>query len=482
MKTTLITPFYTDKNADRQKELQECLDKNIACPEIDEIVLVIDDNTKVKRHPKVSIQYVESRPTYKDMFNLANRNNRDGIKIIANTDIYFDFVNIIKIKSSIEEDMCFALSRWDVGVDNKYTHHASWDSQDVWIFKGWIKDVVSDFFMGKPGCDNRIAYEIMTAGYKVRNPSRSLKTYHLHLSQVHNYERTSEHIVPNPYMLVPVTGLDDMTDSYNLITDAGHSSHGKDKIEYKKPFPVKEEDYVNEYTYENQVAEIQRMMITRKVVKRYTWSIIILTTRDESKRYKYQQLVKELMKQIRECGYEKRIQIYPVEDNGSLPIGWKRNKGNIRCQGKMETHFDDDDWPAPTYIKDLMTTFDKNPTVDCITFNAINTLDGENPELMVYHAAFKDNHHNVFPADINVTGAPVIRRRMPSHVNMMRREIQLLCPFKVYGTPGQNREQRKDFGSDVEQSREILEKGLIKNHVHIDKVLYYYRCTSKKVY
>lgn len=477
MKTTLITPFYTDKNIERQKELQECLDKNIACPEIDEIVLIIDDSTKVKRHDKLTIQYVESRPTYRDMFNIANRNNRDGIKIIANTDIYFDFVNIIKIKSAIEEDMCFALSRWDVGLDGKSTHHASWDSQDVWIFKGWIKDIIGDFYMGKPGCDNRIAYEIMTAGYKVRNPSRSIKTHHLHLTQVHNYNRTPEDTVKNPYMLLPVTGLDDMTDSYNLITDAGHSTHGKIKEGEKKPFPVKEEDYVNEYTYENQVAEIQRMLITRKVTKRYTWSIIILTTRHESKQYKYNQLVKELMKQIREGGYEKRVQIYPVEDNGTLPIGWKRNKGNIRCQGKMVSHFDDDDWPEPTYVKDLLTEYDKDPTVDCITFNAVSTLDGENPEIMVYDVDFKDNYHYVLPDE-----KTVIRKRMPSHTNMMKREHQLMCPFKVYGQPGQTREQRKDFGSDVEQSRELVEKGLIKKHVHIHKTLYNYKCVSKKVY
>jgi hypothetical protein len=476
LKTTLVTPFYTDKNEDRQKELLTCLEKNIECPEIDQIVLIIDDKTKVKRHKKVKVQYVESRPTYTDMFNIANRYNATGIKIIANTDIYFDFVNIVKIKSSLEEDMCFALSRWDVQADGDIVHHASWDSQDTWIFKGFIKPVSGNFFMGRPGCDNRIAYEIMTAGYKVRNPSRSIRSFHLHVTQVHNYVRNEEQTVKMPYMLLPVTLLDNMTDSYNLMTEVGSSEHGKDKKEYKQTV-TEDGEFINTYTYENQVKEIEKMLITRRISKRYTWSIIILTTRHPDKTYKFNQLVRELYRQIHAGGYGKRVQIYPVLDNGKLPIGWKRNKGNIKCQGKYVSHLDDDDWPGQNYIKSVLDAIIKNPGVDCITFNALLTNDGKNPEVMVYHSSFKDNNHYVLTDDVTVR-----RSRMPSHINVMKREIQLACPFKVYGQPGQSRTERKDFGSDVEQSREIVEKGLIKHSVHINDILYNYKCTSNKVY
>src|SRR5204862_5215377 len=51
-------------------------------------------------------------------------------------------------------------------------------SQDVWAFEGPVKPVAfSDFALGKPGCDNRIAYELGQAGYEVLNPCLSIKTY-----------------------------------------------------------------------------------------------------------------------------------------------------------------------------------------------------------------------------------------------------------------------------------------------------------------
>lgn len=461
-------------------ELEQCVKKNIDCPKIDEIVLVIEtdqETPEIPRHRKVKTQYTSSRPTYTDMFRIANR-FKGNLKIIANTDIYFDNVNLIKMQHTIEDGMCLALSRWDVAPEGTYTHHANRDSQDVWVFKGEISyEINGDFLMGKPGCDNRIAYEIKKAGYKVRNPSKNIRTYHLHNSDVRNYVRNDEHVVPMPYMLIPVTGIDDMTDGHWIMNESGLRSVGikEDKPRISRSVDIENVD--DRYTLKSQVEEINRLLLSRRIPKRYLWSIIILTTKSDFAKKKTEELVSELYRQINACDAGKRVQVYLESDNGMLPIGYKRNKANIRCQGRYVSHFDFDDWPAPTFVQDVLFALNTNLNTDCVTFNAELELENGGKETLVYHKSFDDNYHSVLPGDL------IMRRRMISHINVMKREIQLKHPFHVIGKPSDGgREQRRDYGSDVEQSRAIHASGAVKKHVHIDKVLYYYRYTDKKDY
>ena len=477
MKTTLIIPFFTDKSEERNKELSKCYERNLQCSEIDEIILVIDDKTKVKRDSKVVVKYVESRPTYSDLFRIANMHNSNGVSIIANTDIYFDEINLIKIKHTISEEMCFALSRWDEEPNGEYVHHRSRDSQDVWIFKGHINtEIKGDFFLGRPGCDNRIAYEIGKAGYEIRNPSDTIKSYHLHLTQAKTYTRTPDFIVPMPYRLLPASTIDKMNDIHFLITENGCVQVGRDKDEVADVKPnVKG---LEKYTLEAQKKEIDYMMRNYLVPKRYTLSIIILYTRKW--RYQFEQLFKEINRQRVLYGLEKKVEIKGVEDTGIIPIGWKRNWGNMNCNGKYTWHVDVDDWIAPDALKQIFDAYNANPGMDCITFNMEYTHDGENPQLMVYHADFKDNKALAMPSGKS------LYQRMPAHTMMMKREIQLNHPFLVLGEVGKPRhtrvDGRSDSGSDVEQSKAIVESGAIKKHHHINSVLYYYRYKDKKEY
>jgi hypothetical protein len=90
-------------------------------------------------------------------------------------------------QQNIQENQMYALSRWDLDEDMKAKHHNTWDSQDTWIFKNSIKSGNYDIPLGIPGCDNRIAYELKEAGYEVINPSKTVKTYHYHLSNYRSY-------------------------------------------------------------------------------------------------------------------------------------------------------------------------------------------------------------------------------------------------------------------------------------------------------
>ena len=65
------------------------------------------------------------------------------------------------------------LSRHDVCEDGalQFDSHVATLSQDVWAFRAPLPKVDAQFLMGKPGCDNRIAYEFRKAGMRVNNPA-----------------------------------------------------------------------------------------------------------------------------------------------------------------------------------------------------------------------------------------------------------------------------------------------------------------------
>lgn len=186
----LLQNFYFDSNTDRQKEIEECFYNNSSLSEIDSFVPI----------------YSSYRLTFQDFFNRINKlTSENDINIIANSDIYFD--STIKLSEKIKTTECYALSRWEVQLNNVTEHFARPDSQDAWIFRGPIKNISADFFLGYRGCDNRLAYEIQKSGLKISNPSLSIKSYHLHLTGIRNYTADNKFLVPGPYLQVPISNL-----------------------------------------------------------------------------------------------------------------------------------------------------------------------------------------------------------------------------------------------------------------------------------
>jgi hypothetical protein len=198
----LFTSIYTDKSLIRQKELIYCLNKNIDNPHINKIYLFVDGFVELPESDKlVTIEF--QRPTYRDFFNLIDRTvaSREDISIVANTDIYF---NHTLNGLTLYERQCIALSRWDDKPGGLKLHNERF-SQDVWIFKGKMRNVnFCDFYLGIPGCDNRIAYELHSAGYAMFNPATRIQAIHYHRSDLHNYDgRTLK--IQRPYLFIPVT-------------------------------------------------------------------------------------------------------------------------------------------------------------------------------------------------------------------------------------------------------------------------------------
>ena len=180
----LYTTYYNEVNNYRKDELLTCLKNNISNKAISKIIVFNEADSIPIKSPKLREIIIKKRPTYNDFIEFINAHTtEDDINIIANTDIYFD-KNIEVLKHINLKDTCLALSRWDTADTIKpklYNHN---DSQDVWVFKGPIKENLSaNFPLGVPRCDNRLLYELEKAEYMVLNPAFSIKSYHIHKGQ-----------------------------------------------------------------------------------------------------------------------------------------------------------------------------------------------------------------------------------------------------------------------------------------------------------
>lgn len=184
----LFYNYYEDKHPLRKREIDMCLQRNLNNKLITTIICESS-----------------SKPTYQFFFDQINKvSTEDDINIICNSDIFLD--ETIVLVENMKPKQLYALSRWDwLGNDAFVRFFDRPDSQDTWIFKGKVEGVFGDFTLGTRGCDNRIAYEFHKAGYAVSNPSKSIRTYHVHNSGVRNY--TMADVVPEPYLTIPTSSL-----------------------------------------------------------------------------------------------------------------------------------------------------------------------------------------------------------------------------------------------------------------------------------
>ena len=184
----LFYNYYQDDNPIRRKEIDFCFKKNLENKIVNTII--IESQTKL---------------TYNDFFEKINKTitNDDDINIICNSDIFLD--DTIELANKIQDKQVFALSRWDWYENQAPVFFHRQDSQDTWIFRGPAININGSFTLGKRGCDNRIAYEFQRAGYQVINVGKTIKTFHVHNSNIRNYSFND--VVPGPYLSPEPTDL-----------------------------------------------------------------------------------------------------------------------------------------------------------------------------------------------------------------------------------------------------------------------------------
>lgn len=188
-KIHLISGWFKSKKESRQAEIDACLQHNLDNSEIEKVFVVTEDECNIK-HPKLKVINTPNRPTYNTFFQVINQHaDENTISILCNGDIYIDGENARKLRGVNFSNRALALSRWEMDLNQRPKHFAYEWSQDTWIFRGRVKDMTSiDFTLGEMRCDNRIAFEIQKAGYMVSNPSRDIRTYHLHKTGERTYD------------------------------------------------------------------------------------------------------------------------------------------------------------------------------------------------------------------------------------------------------------------------------------------------------
>jgi hypothetical protein len=171
----------------------------------DEICVIAEGNSQITadQSDRIRQRQFSSRPTYADYFGwISEVSSSFDVSVLANSDIYFDSqVSVFRLWSpGPRKALC--LSRWETVSAHPRLNDRN-DSQDAWIFAGPVRGVNSNFPVGVPRCDNRIAYELESAGYEVLNPSFSLRAFHLHSGQRDEYSIANRpHFVPPPYKYI----------------------------------------------------------------------------------------------------------------------------------------------------------------------------------------------------------------------------------------------------------------------------------------
>ena len=191
----LLVGFYQDADANRTKEFLECIRRNAANPHIHSVTIFTEDaapspslNGELSNADRAKLRFERpgKRLTFRQLFDYANRHFLGGAVVIANADICFD-----ETLGALDEEplagKMFCLSRWDEDPRGALRHLDRSDSQDAWMFEPPVPSIAADFFLGTPGCDNRLAFEAERAGLIISNPSRTIRARHLHNSAVRRY-------------------------------------------------------------------------------------------------------------------------------------------------------------------------------------------------------------------------------------------------------------------------------------------------------
>jgi hypothetical protein len=216
----LITQFFRHSDQARFEEIKECLTRNCACPHIDKIVLLNETDLSshwkgIPHSKKITQVMIKKRLTYADFIAYVKESVPvQTYTVLCNADIYFEdsLTDLYKINMN---DRMIGLLRWDINETGQAVLFGPRaDSQDAWIFlsntiqsRQWKKETYH-FQLGQPGCDNAFAGHILRQGIVLCNPALTFKSFHLHQSNVRNYNK-QDHIKSDLYInLIPTYVID----------------------------------------------------------------------------------------------------------------------------------------------------------------------------------------------------------------------------------------------------------------------------------
>ena len=199
--------YYQDPDPKRRKEIDACVECLCNNRSISRLIVLTEAPLPAAARAAITIPQ-DVRPAMASIFDLITNHSGDNdVNMVINSDCFFDERDAAAI-NAIGPDDAYCLLRVEISravplrVDRRKTKRNikkhEGDMQDCWIIRGRPKaGMWLDFNSGTPGCDNRLAYELQKAGYRILNPYSRIRIYHYHRTGLRRY--TARQRVPQPY-------------------------------------------------------------------------------------------------------------------------------------------------------------------------------------------------------------------------------------------------------------------------------------------
>jgi glycosyltransferase involved in cell wall biosynthesis len=187
-----------------------------------------------------------------------------------------------------------------------------------------------------------------------------------------------------------------------------------------------------------------------------TLSILIPTLSERFAQFSV--LRKELFRQIN--GRNTEVEVLSITDQRQETTGTKRNKLVNQAKGEYVVFIDDDDWPEPCYIDEILKGCATG--ADCMAISGTITTNGK--DLKRWYISIDNPYISSKDAKGNE-----IYLRYPNHITPIRREHALKIGFPD-----------KTIGEDYDFATRMKEAGLLKSEHTIIHPIYQYRFNSKK--
>ncbi|WOT06296.1 glycosyltransferase family 2 protein [Shewanella youngdeokensis] len=243
-----ITSLFDESKPERLREYLYCIQEN--CKHFDTLFLFYEKSSgllyqELKKllgntvyWQKIIFCTYQERPTFKFLFDIADKLFPNAIICISNADIAVD-ESIKKITLDKLDDSFFAISRHEVDINSKKSTGLILNqlgipntfSADMWVYSSPRKyKFKSDFPIGTFHCDSFMNYYIDKSGYKLFNPCLDINLYHIHdpvfnsseekaIKQKEEIEKKLQEEVNFNNGVYPLKGSKwGMIESYNLET------------------------------------------------------------------------------------------------------------------------------------------------------------------------------------------------------------------------------------------------------------------------
>lgn len=195
----LFTHWYNAKDSETSQNNIRCLEHNLKNKFIKYVCLLVEHQTTIIpthliNHPKLRIKYINKRLTYYDWIEYSVNNYSPYIKILANTDIYFDDTLEYVLTRHFTPKTFYSITRKDIDDDGNigqsydsyqdYTRPTNPNySQDCWIFQQLsvpLDPNKINFELGIGNCDRLFKDYLETqCGINLINLYQSINAIHL---------------------------------------------------------------------------------------------------------------------------------------------------------------------------------------------------------------------------------------------------------------------------------------------------------------